>query len=100
MFVAARVAVVCPPLIICKSLNEVINNPFCGCIMVSTDFAVVEIPLLYVKNLDFSFNIVPRIPLLTLPLNFRNERTFDSNKEESCFLYISARKAPPKRSSH
>jgi hypothetical protein len=44
------------------------NSPLSE-ITVSTLLAVVEIPLLYVKNLDFSFNIVPRIPLLTPPLN-------------------------------
>ena len=45
MFVAARVAVVWPPLIICKFLNEVIFVPL-GVFSTVTSEAVVEIPLL------------------------------------------------------
>ena len=63
-------------------------------ILVLISFAIVEIPLLYVKNLVLSFNIVPRMPLLTAPLAFKNDLTFDSNNLGPYFSYISHKNLP------
>lgn len=61
---SANVAVVCPPLIICKSTTLVINSsPSIDSNSISA--AVAATPLLYVKNFVGSLLIVFFIPLFT-----------------------------------
>src|SRR5579871_3704475 len=55
---------------------------------------VAEIPLLYAKKRSGVLRIVPLIPMLIAPLNWRNDRTFCSSNLPWYFSYILASHSP------